>query len=168
MVEEVYHVDEEDNVIAKVTRKEMRENKLLHRAICVLVFNSKGQMLIQKRTTTKDINPGRYEIGIGGTVDYGEEYENTAIREISEEAGIKDARPKFMFKYLYMDDHTKVISSVYKIIYGGEIKSQKEEVETAEFMDVEKVKEIIKTESFCDDDLDLFNFYLEEYHEKKD
>jgi isopentenyldiphosphate isomerase len=167
MVEYVYHVDEEDNVIGKVLRKDMRQKKLLHRGISVLVFNLKGQMLIQKRTMTKDVFPGRYEACIAGTVVYGEEYDETAIREIKEEAGIKGVVPKYLFRYLFMNENTKAIIKVYKIVYDGTIKSQESEVESSEFIDFEKVKEMLKTKSFCDDELDMFNFYLKEYHGKE-
>ncbi len=52
-------VDEQDRVIGSATRKHCHQNiNMIHRAVHVLVFNSKGELFLQKRSLLKDINPG--------------------------------------------------------------------------------------------------------------
>ena len=70
-------VDEKDNVIDTVPRSEMRKNNLRHRTAYFMVFNSKGELLITKRSKTKDIYPDLYEIP-GGTLGKSESYEENA------------------------------------------------------------------------------------------
>jgi len=65
MPEYVDIVDENDRIIKCVTRKEMRKNGLRHRGTAILVFNSHGQLFVHKRTITKDIFPGFYDIAVG-------------------------------------------------------------------------------------------------------
>jgi len=169
MTEEyVYWVDENDNVLGKVTRKEMRAKKLLHRSVFIIVFNTKGDILIHRRTATKDIFPNYYAIFVGGTLTYGESYEQGAIRESEEEIGAKDAKLQFIFKYLFDDPKTtRVMFYVYKLLYDGPLRLQKEEVAWARFIPFSKLKEVMKKEKFCPDDIELFNKYLKEVHDKK-
>tara|TARA_R100000027_G_scaffold38198_2_gene28176 strand:- start:3738 stop:4259 length:522 start_codon:yes stop_codon:yes gene_type:complete len=81
-------VDENDRVIGKETRGEVHRKKLLHRAIHVFVFNSSGQLYLQKRSATKDTAPNRWVSSCSGHVDSGEDYETAARRELGEELGI--------------------------------------------------------------------------------
>ena len=54
-------VDEEGNIIAAATRGECHNgSKLLHPVIHLHVFNSKGELYLQKRPDWKDIQPGKW------------------------------------------------------------------------------------------------------------
>ncbi len=52
------------------------------------IFNSKGEMLIQKRSATKKVNPNLWDISLGGCVQAGETSQEAMTRELSEELGI--------------------------------------------------------------------------------
>jgi isopentenyldiphosphate isomerase len=55
MSEEIFDVvNERDEVIGHKSRAEVHRLGLLHRAVHVLVFNSRGQIFLQKRSMTKD------------------------------------------------------------------------------------------------------------------
>ncbi len=82
-------VDENDIVLGKISRNEANSNPhVIHRAINVFIYNRNQELLIQKRSPTKDVDPEAWSISVGGHVDYGETYEETAIRETFEELGI--------------------------------------------------------------------------------
>ena len=50
MPEEIFDVvDVDDNVIGQATRSEVHAQNLLHRAANIFVFNTNGQLLLQKR-----------------------------------------------------------------------------------------------------------------------
>ncbi len=89
MSEEIFDVvDEDDHVVGQATRKEVHKQKLLHRVSNVFVFNSKGEMLVQKRSLSKDEYPGRFTSSVSGHLDAGETYEQAALREMYEEVGL--------------------------------------------------------------------------------
>ena len=57
--------------------------------IHVCVFNSRGQLLIQRRSREKAIWPERWDVSVGGGVDAGETSRQAAEREVWEELGIR-------------------------------------------------------------------------------
>ena len=81
-------VDENDRVIGVKTRSEIHALGLMHRAVHILVFNSIGELFIQKRSMSKDNNPGLWDSSAAGHVDSGEDYYDCAVRELDEELGI--------------------------------------------------------------------------------
>ncbi len=84
-----YHVDDQDQVIGAVTRGEAHANpEILHRSVFVLVFNQAGELLLQKRSASKDKFPGCWTISASGHVDYGHSYAEAAARELEEELGL--------------------------------------------------------------------------------
>jgi len=82
-------VDADDTVIGSMTRREIHERGLRHRAVHILVFDHHGRLCLQKRSIRKDINPGAWDTSAAGHVDFGESYECAAHRELEEELGIR-------------------------------------------------------------------------------
>jgi isopentenyl-diphosphate Delta-isomerase len=88
--DEIYDVvDKMDQVIGQATRQQIHQKNLLHRSIHILVFNHKNEVFLQKRSMSKDENPGLWDISSAGHVDSGETYDECAHRELWEELGIK-------------------------------------------------------------------------------
>lgn len=81
-------VDASDNVIGTATRREIHERGLRHRAVHIVVLNRAGLILLQQRSSKKDLFPGWWDISVGGHVDAGESYEDAVVRELREEMGI--------------------------------------------------------------------------------
>ncbi|MBC8283612.1 MAG: NUDIX domain-containing protein [Nitrospinae bacterium] len=89
--DEIYDVvDQQDQVIGRATRREIHQKNLTHRSIHILVFNSKNQIFLQKRSMAKDENPGFWDTSSAGHVDAGETYDECAVRELWEELRIKE------------------------------------------------------------------------------
>jgi len=86
-------VDADDRVIGVKTRGEIHAQGLMHRAAHILVFNTSGELFIQKRSMSKDNNPGLWDSSAAGHVDSGENYYDCAIRELGEELGIRVTVP---------------------------------------------------------------------------
>jgi len=82
-------VDENDQVIGVKTRGEIHLEGLMHRSVHILVFNSVGDLFLQKRSMDKDNDPGLWDSSAAGHVDSGEDYYQCAIRELKEELGIE-------------------------------------------------------------------------------
>ena len=100
MPEEIFDVvNERDEVVGQNTRREVHRLGLKHRAVHVLVFNSRGETFLQKRSMTKDREPGKWDSSSSGHVDSGEDYDACAVRELREEIGLTVAQaPERLFK----------------------------------------------------------------------
>lgn len=89
MSEEIFDiVNERDEVIGQAPRKEVHATGLWHRAIHVLVFNTRGEVFLQKRSMLKDTAKGKWDSSSSGHVDTGEDYDVCAVRELREEIGL--------------------------------------------------------------------------------
>ncbi len=148
MEEMVDIVDEKDEVVSTTTKKEMVEKALLHRAARVVVLNSKGEVLVHKRSETKKVYPGHWDIGIAETVQAGESYEEAATRGLNEELGITDVFGDFLFKTKYLSPGNNAFLKVFEAFYDGKIRMQEEEVEEAKFLPINEVINLSKNEKF--------------------
>jgi len=86
-------VDAQNQVIGTATRGEVHANQLLHRSAHVLVFNKRGDLLLQQRSRLKDVHPGLWDSSVAGHLDAGEDYPSAALRELDEEMGIRGFVP---------------------------------------------------------------------------
>ena len=88
-MEKVILVDVNDNQIGLMEKMEAHEKALLHRAFSVFVFNSKGEMLLQKRAATKYHCAGMWA---NTCCSHQREHESdldAATRRLKEEMGIE-------------------------------------------------------------------------------
>ena len=154
-------VDDQNRVVGSAPRWDMRQNRLPHRSTCILVFNSRGDLCVQKRTATKDVFPGYYDIAAGGVVLAGETYEVGARRELAEEVGIRGVPLTHQFVFHYADDYTQVWGSVFSCVYDGELVLQEEEVESAAFMPVTDVLSHAEHAPYTPDGLYVLRRYLD-------
>lgn len=133
-------VDEEGNVTGKATRGECHNgSRLLHAVVHLHVFNSKGEVYLQKRPEWKDIQPGKWDTAVGGHVDYGETPEEALQREVSEELGIEDFVPQRVGKYVYDSQRERELVYVNKTIYDGPIRPSAEELDGGRFWSVSEI-----------------------------
>ena len=153
-------VDDNNNVVGALPRREMRHQRLPHRSTYVLVFNSQGDLYVQKRTQTKDVFPGYYDPMTGGVVLAGESYEAGALRELEEEMGIRHAPLTWLFNFYYADAHTRVWGGVFSCVYDGPIVLQEEEVESGAFARITDILRRAQTEPFTPDGMYVLRRYL--------
>lgn len=100
MSEELFDVvNDRDEVIDRRPRSEVHRLDLKHRAVHVLVYNSRSELFLQKRSMSKDTHPGVWDSSSSGHLDSGEDYDACAIRELGEEIGLFiDEAPRRLFK----------------------------------------------------------------------
>jgi 8-oxo-dGTP pyrophosphatase MutT (NUDIX family) len=156
-------VDEQNRVVGSATRGEMRAKYLPHRSTYIMVFNSRGDLYVQKRSPTKDIFPGYYDPFAGGVVAVDETYEMCAYRELEEEMGIRDAPLTRLFEFYFADARARVWGEVFACIYDGAIVLQEEEVESGEFLSIHAIQQRAQSDLYTPDGLMALSRYLDLY-----
>ena len=123
-------VDENDVVIAVKKRGDIHAEGLMHRAVHILLFNSSGELFLQKRSMSKDEQPGKWDSSAAGHVDSGEEYLECASREIAEELGIVVDQPlQPLFKLPASMRSGNEHCMVYRYCFDGPLVLQAEEID---------------------------------------
>src|SRR5688572_20562127 len=91
--------DPEGNLLGKKSKLDAVKDNNWHKAVHLWVINSKGELLLQKRSPDKDINPDMWDFPAGGHVDSGEESIVACLREAKEELGIdvNESDIKYLF-----------------------------------------------------------------------
>jgi isopentenyldiphosphate isomerase len=151
-------IDEQGRTVGTVTRREVRERRLPHRCVYVLVFNRRGELFVHLRTATKDVYPSHWDVAVGGVLAAGEDFDAGARRELREELGV-DAEPEALFPFRYADDYTGVQARVYRVVHDGPFRLQPEEVVRGEFLAPDAVAGRIAREPFCPDGVAVWREY---------
>jgi isopentenyl-diphosphate delta-isomerase type 1 len=146
MSEEMFDVvNERDEVVRQERRSVVHRDGLLHRAVHVLIFNSKGELFLQKRSMRKDMHPGVWDSSSSGHLDAGEDYDAAAVRELREELGVEVKRaPERVFKIVACEETGQEFVWVYRMEFEGPFVLQEEEVETGGWFAPEQIEKWVK------------------------
>lgn len=100
---EVQLVDAEDNPNGSMEKLEAHEKGALHRALSVLIINSKKEILLQRRALGKYHSPGLWTNTCCSHPYPGEDPNEAAKRRLQEEMGMS-SELTFLFKFQYKCD----------------------------------------------------------------
>jgi isopentenyl-diphosphate Delta-isomerase len=144
-MEQVILVDKYDNEIGLMEKLAAHEKGLLHRAFSVLIFNSKGEILLQKRADCKYHSAGLWTNTCCSHPQANESIEEASRRRLMEEMGI-DLQPFFAFKFLYkvqldngLTEHE--LDHVFFGLYDGIPNLNELEASDWKFMKVDDLKQ---------------------------
>jgi isopentenyldiphosphate isomerase len=141
--EEIFEiVDEFNNIVGKAPRSECHGNPaLIHRTARVIVFHPEGEMLLQKRSNTKDIQPGKWDTAVGGHLEQGEEFIDATLREMEEELGIKaNQKLEFLFDSSIRNEIESENIRVFSVISEGPFDFNRDEIDEVRFWSLEEIK----------------------------
>ena len=109
-------VNEQGECIGSATRKECHSGTfILHPVVHLHVFNPLGHLLLQKRSLSKDIQPGRWDTAVGGHVDYGESIEAALHREARAELGIEFNSAEKIVSYVFTSKVERELVNTFRI-----------------------------------------------------
>jgi len=151
-------IDAAGLTIATVTRREMRERRLPHRCVYILVFDRNGNLFVHLRTATKDVYPSRWDVVGGGVLAAGESFAEGAQREVRKELGVETA-PEPILPFEHADASTGVRAWAYRICHDGPFRLQPEEIVHGEFVTLQEAVARSTRDPFCPDGLAVFAEY---------
>jgi len=160
-------VDENDNVIGLAPRSECHGNPaLVHRVAHVLVFNRYGELLLQKRSENKDIQPGKWDTSVGGHLDPGEDYRQAAVREMHEELGLTDVPLTFLYSSQIRNAIESENVATYLAIVEKEIFFDPREISEVNYWRQEEIEEQLGHGTFTpnfEEEWQMFKDWLRRY-----
>lgn len=146
----------------RMEREKVHETGMLHGTSHVWIVRKKEgwEILLQKRAADKDAFPGCYDISSAGHIPAGEDFLESALRELEEELGIKAEAGDLHYigmSEIYHEDifygkefKNHEISKVYlytKDIDEKDLSLQEEEVESVKWMDLDECIKVIRNDS---------------------
>ncbi|MDP9341844.1 MAG: NUDIX domain-containing protein [Actinomycetota bacterium] len=149
-------VDDRDLVLRQATRREVRAQNLLHRVVAVLCRRTGGDVFVHRRSDSKDVFPGHYDMFVAGMVGAGERYEAAAARELAEELGVGGVRLREVFRHLYVGRQERAWSAVYEVRWDGEIRIDPGEVAWGGWLAPEELERRLEEWTFCPDSLETW------------
>lgn len=122
-------VDENDNIIGTRSREDIHREGLFHREIHVYFITPNKEIIFQHRAPNKDMFPDLLDATVGGHVEIGDSYEESAVKELKEETGLDISSADLIFvnkiKKTNLDQATgkrnNVFNSRYVYIFRGDI-----------------------------------------------
>lgn len=82
-------VTAEGVVIGKATREAVHRNRtLIHPVVHLHIMDSKGRLLLQKRSSDRLVEPDKWDCAVGGHLAAGETRDQALVRETAEELGV--------------------------------------------------------------------------------
>lgn len=143
-MEHVILVDESDNAIGTMEKMEAHRKGVLHRAFSVLLFDSSGKVLLQKRANNKYHSRGLWTNTCCSHPLPGESLEEATRRRLSEEMGI-DLQPTFSYSFIYQatldqDLVEHEFDHVFAGTFDGTPVINKKEVDDWKYMDLNELR----------------------------
>ncbi len=158
--EQIAWVDADDQLLGALARAELRERGLIGRGTYILLFNSAGELCVHRRTLSKAIYPGYWDVAAGGMVQADESYAESAARELEEELGVSGV-PLAEHEHFFFDQPgNRLWCAVFSAVWDGPLRLQPEEVLEARFVPVDQALRETLEKPYCPDSLAALKRYL--------
>ena len=153
-------VDREDNFIRNAPRKEVHSSREWHRGSHVFLFNSRGELLLQRRNMTRDKFPGAWDCSASGHLGPGESYEEGARREMMEEILVDAPLERFVHFRMEYGPEDYMVS----VLFTGECEElpgfDPSEIDEVAFFSKEEVTGMIARGECAPWLAEMFKYYV--------
>ncbi|MBD3329397.1 isopentenyl-diphosphate Delta-isomerase [Candidatus Dojkabacteria bacterium] len=147
-MDEIILVNKDDNVLGSGEKLDVHKKGLTHRAFSIFIFNSDGELMLQKRDSGKYHSGGLWTNTCCSHPRKGEDINIAVHRRLKEEMGFDtQLEEKFVFHYRAEFDNGLIEDEVDHVFYGyydGEPELNPEEAEDWKWISLEDLKEDIK------------------------
>jgi len=144
-------VDIEGKTISIAPRLQLHsQTYLLHKVVHVLVFNTEGELLLQKRSKNKDIFPGKWDTSVGGHVLPGENILDAAKRETKEELGFIPEELHFLYSHIFSGSLEREFVYTFSTTLKENCEFNKEEIDEIRFWKFEEMQSLIGSGVFTE------------------
>jgi isopentenyldiphosphate isomerase len=135
-------VDEDGNQTGLAPRSVCHDgiSMLLHPVVHLHLFNSSGDLFLQKRAMTKDIQPGKWDTSVGGHIDPGETVEEALFREAKEELNLINFTPEPLVKYIWKSIRERELVNSFSTTSEEVPIINKEEIEEGKYWRITEIK----------------------------
>jgi isopentenyldiphosphate isomerase/intracellular septation protein A len=134
-------VNEKGEIKGKAPRSAVHGNpQLLHPVVHLHVFNKKGQLYLQKRALSKDVQPGKWDTSVGGHVNSGEDIQTALSRESMEELGIRGGDFQPLYSYVMRNDYESELVHTFRMVHNGPFKINTDEIIFGKFWRLHDIK----------------------------
>ena len=123
----------------------------------MIVNTSDGLLLVHRRAETKDLWPGRWDIGAGGVVAAGEDPADAAARELGEELGVTGVELTPVLVGEYADADIDVIGHVWRAVTDGPFTMDDGEVVEIRCVDRPTMERMLETEAWVPDAITMLS-----------
>jgi isopentenyldiphosphate isomerase/intracellular septation protein A len=138
-------VDEQGKIIGKALRSQCHSgNKLLHPVVHLHVFNSQGELFLQKRPMNKQVQPGKWDTAVGGHVVLGETIEVSLLREAQEELGIDGFKADLILKYQWNSEIESELVFCFITQYNGAFNLSTTELDGGKFWKLTEIQQSLQ------------------------
>jgi len=142
-------VDQSGQVIGQATRRECHSNPdLCHRAVYVLIMDSRHHLFLQKRSPTKDTYPNRWTVSVSGHLNQGENYQTAALREIQEELGVTISDLEALATWRIKTDREQEVIAFFLARHNGPFEFEKSEISDGKFFSLADILAAQQEEDF--------------------
>ncbi len=126
-MEEILDVVNENNKLTgvKKARNIVHRDGYWHRTAHVWIINKNNEVLCNKRSSKKEVFPGKWEPVVGGHVKSGKTYRTTALEELSEELGIKSPQLRVIGNFKISFTDTKTLSKNSEFVQAYLLRTNK-------------------------------------------
>ncbi|HLP60730.1 MAG TPA: isopentenyl-diphosphate Delta-isomerase [Candidatus Deferrimicrobium sp.] len=137
-------VDGKDNIVGYLDKGGCHEGEgVLHRAFSIFIFNSRGELLLQRRSAAKPLWPLFLSNSVCSHPRRGESYEEATHRRLKEELGI-ETRVFFLFKFEYRASYGVIgseneLCSVFIGKWDGPVVVDPGEIAEWQFIDLQEL-----------------------------
>jgi len=142
-------VTEKGEVKGKAPRTAVHGNpQLLHPVVHLHIFNKKGQLYLQKRAMSKEVQPGKWDTSVGGHIHSGENVNAALHRETMEELGIKVVNAQPLYSYVMRNDYESELVHTFRMVSNGPFKINHDEIIFGKFWRIKDIKNNLGKEIF--------------------
>lgn len=142
-VEWVPLVNEKGEIIGKATRQQCHSNpELIHPIARMHIFNSSGQIYLQKRLAIAETAPNLWDAAVAGHIKYGETVEVALQREAFEEMNLKSFNSKPIKSYIFKTQIETELLILHYCIFDQQINPNYNEVQSTRFFTIKQIEDL--------------------------